>query len=101
MAGFDDFNSIIPTLYSDLEKHKKDWLIIKSTPLFAEHYRERVQKLATGLNIKVILIGKIEKIPKYLELIKIIPIFAAENNRASEYRVGLQFRREGFRGSVF
>lgn len=56
--AFDDFNSIITTLYSDLEKHKKDWLIIKSTPIFAERYREWVQKLATDLNIKVILIGK-------------------------------------------
>ena len=56
--AFDDFNLIITTLYSDLEKQKRDWLIIKSTPLFAEHYREQVQKLATGLNIKVILIGK-------------------------------------------
>lgn len=56
--AFDDFNSIITTLYSDLEKHKKDWLIIKSPPIFAERYREWVQKLATDLNIKVILIGK-------------------------------------------
>ena len=42
-----------------------------------------------------------KKILKYLERIDIFPIFAAENNRASEYRVGLQFRREGFRGPVF
>ena len=39
--------------------------------------------------------------PNYLERIDIFPIFAAENNRASEYRVGLQFRREGFRGLFF
>ena len=43
---------------------------------------------------------KRKKLLKYLELIKILLIFAAENNRASEYRVGLQFRREGFRGPV-
>jgi hypothetical protein len=36
-----------------------------------------------------------------LEVKNKVCIFAAENNRASEYRVGLQFRREGFRGPVF
>ena len=56
--AFDDFNSIITTLYLDLGKHKKDWLIIKSTPIFVERYWEQIQKLAIGLNIKVILIGK-------------------------------------------
>lgn len=56
--AFNNFNSIITTMYSDLDNHKKDWLIIKSTPIFAERYRERVQKLAIYLNIKVILIGK-------------------------------------------
>ena len=55
--AFDDFDSITTTLYSDLEKHKKDWLIIKSTPIFAERYWERIQKIATDLNVKVILIG--------------------------------------------
>ena len=55
--AFDDFNSIITTIYSDLEKHKRDWLIIKSTPIFAECYRERVQKLAKDINVRVILIG--------------------------------------------
>lgn len=53
-----DFNSLTTTLYSDLEKNKKDWLIIKSTPIFAERNWERIQKLAKGLNVKVILIGK-------------------------------------------
>ena len=43
---------------------------------------------------------KRKKLLKYLELIKILLIFASENNRASEYRVGLQIRREGFRGPV-
>ena len=56
--AFDDFDSITNTLYSDLEKHKKDWIIIKCTPILSERYRERVQKLATDLNIRVILIGK-------------------------------------------
>ena len=56
--AFNDFDSLITTLYSDLDNHKKDWLIIKITPIFAERYRERVQKLATDLNIKVILLGK-------------------------------------------
>ena len=56
--AFDDFNSISTTLYSDLGKHKKDWLIIKSTPRFVERYWERVQKLAIDFKIKVILIGK-------------------------------------------
>lgn len=54
--AFDDFNSISTTLYSDLGKHKKDWLIIKSTPDFAECYWERVQEIAIDLNIRVILI---------------------------------------------
>ena len=53
-----DFNSLTTTLYSDLEKNKKDWLIIKSTPIFAERNWERTQKLAKDLNVKVILIGK-------------------------------------------
>lgn len=56
--AFDDFNSISTTLYSDLGKHKKDWLIIKSTPRFVERYWERVQKLAIDFKIKVILIEK-------------------------------------------
>lgn len=55
--AFDDFNSIITTLYSNLEKHKKDWLVIKSSPIFSERYWGRIQKLAIDLNIKVILIG--------------------------------------------
>lgn len=53
-----DYNSIINTLYSDLEEHKRDWLIIKSTPIFAERNLERIQELAKDLKIKVILIEK-------------------------------------------
>ena len=52
-----DFNSIITTVFSDLEMHKKDWLIIKSTPDFAECYWERVQEMAKDLNSRLILIG--------------------------------------------
>ena len=60
---FYDFNacniqSIRATFCLSLEKFKKDWLIIKSTPIFVERYWEQIQKLAIGLNIKVILIGK-------------------------------------------
>ena len=50
--------------------------------------------------LMVVDLENIKKLLKYLERIDIFHIFAAENNRASEYRVGLQFRREGFRGPV-
>ena len=56
--AFDDFNSIITSLYSDMEKHKMDWLIIKCTPIFAERYWERIQYLAKELNVRMIIIGK-------------------------------------------
>jgi hypothetical protein len=56
--AFDDFDSIITSLCSDMEKHKMDWLIIKCTPIFAERYWERIQYLAKELNVRMILIGK-------------------------------------------
>lgn len=53
-----DILSIPATLYSDLEKYKKDWLVIKSAPIFAEPNQERIQKIAKDLNVRVILIEK-------------------------------------------
>ena len=54
---FDDFNSIITIIYSDLEKHKKDWLIIKYDYDFVEKNREQLQRIANDLNTRVILIS--------------------------------------------
>ena len=51
-----------------------------------------------GLVILRQVLFKIKKSLKNLEVSNKNLIFAPENNRASEYRVGLQFRREGFRG---
>ena len=53
-----------------------------------------------GLVILRQVLFKIKKSLKNLEVSNKNLIFAPENNRASEYRVGLQFRREGFRGPV-
>lgn len=53
-----NINSIIATIYSDLEKHKKDWLIIKSDFDFVEKNREQLQRIAKELNTKMILICK-------------------------------------------
>ena len=53
-----DILSIPATLYSDLEKYKKDWLVIKSAPIFAEPNEERIQKIANDLNVRVILLEK-------------------------------------------
>ena len=53
-----DILSIPATLYSDLEKYKKDWLVIKSAPIFAEPNQERIKKIAKDLNVRVILIEK-------------------------------------------
>ena len=53
-----DMNSIMKTLYFDLEKHKKDWLIIKCDSYFVEKNREQLQRIAKDLNTRVILICK-------------------------------------------
>lgn len=55
--AFDDFDSISSTLYSDLEKHKRDWLIIKCDYDIVEKYREQLQKIAKDLNSRVVLIA--------------------------------------------
>ena len=54
--AFDDFDSISSTLYSDLEKHKRDWLIIKCDYDIVEKNREQLQKIAKKLNSRVVLI---------------------------------------------
>ncbi len=56
--AFDDFDSISSTLYSDLEKHKRDWLIIKNTPTFTDCYWDQIHDLAKDLETRVIIIGK-------------------------------------------
>jgi hypothetical protein len=58
---FDDFNSITTTLYSDLEKHKRDWLIIESDFDFVEKNRELLQRIANDFNTRVILICDIKE----------------------------------------
>ena len=54
--AFDDFDSISSTLYSDLEKHQKEWLIIKSDFDFDEKKREQLVRFANDLNSRVVLI---------------------------------------------
>ena len=55
-----DFNmdSIMKTIYFNLEKHKKAWLIIKCDSYFAEKNREQLERLAKDLNTRLILICK-------------------------------------------
>ena len=53
-----NFNSITATIYSDLEKHKKDWLIIKCDFDFVEKNREQLQGITNDLNSRVVLICK-------------------------------------------
>jgi hypothetical protein len=53
-----DMDSIMKTIYFDLEKHKKDWLIIKCDSYFVEKNREQLQRIANVLNTRVILICK-------------------------------------------
>ena len=53
-----DMNSIMKTIYFDMEKHKKDWLIFKCDFYFAEKNREQLERLAKDLNTRVILICK-------------------------------------------
>ena len=55
--AFDDFDSISSTLYSDLEKHQKEWLIIKSDFDFDEKKREQLVRFANNLNTRVVLIA--------------------------------------------
>lgn len=54
-----DMDSIMKTIYFNLEKHKKDWLIIKCDSYFAERNREQLEKIAKDLNTRVILICKL------------------------------------------
>lgn len=53
-----DMDSIMKTIYFNLEKHKKDWLIIKCDSYFAEKNREQLERLAKDLNTRLILICK-------------------------------------------
>ena len=58
---FYDFNSgniqsITATVILDLEKFKKDWLIIKCDYDFVEKNREQLQKIAKDLNTRVVMI---------------------------------------------
>ena len=53
-----DMDSIMKTIYFDLEKHKKDGLIFKCDSYFAEKNREQLERLAKDLNTRVILICK-------------------------------------------
>lgn len=55
--AFDDYNTIKTTLYPDLEKHKRDWLIIKCDYDIVEKNREQLQKIAKDLNSRVVLIA--------------------------------------------
>ena len=60
---FFDFNegnvrSITATFILDMEKFKKDWLIIKCDYDFVEKNREQLQKIAKDLNTRMILICK-------------------------------------------
>ena len=53
-----DMDSIMKTIYFDLDKHKKDWLIIKCDSYFVEKNREQLKRIANLLNARVILIYK-------------------------------------------
>lgn len=53
-----DMKSIVATIYLDLDKHKKDWLIIKNSPGFVEKNREQIERIAKNLNIRVIIMCK-------------------------------------------
>jgi tetratricopeptide (TPR) repeat protein len=60
--------------------------------------KERLGDLDSALSITQKIFESNPGKNNLYELIKILLIVAAENNRTSEYRVGLQIRREGFRG---
>ena len=53
-----DMDSIMKTIYFDIKKHKKDWLIIKCDSYFVEKNREQLKRIANLLNARVILIYK-------------------------------------------
>ena len=53
-----NIQSISATICLDLEKFKKDWLIIKCDYDFVEKNREQLQRNAKDLNTKVVLICK-------------------------------------------
>ena len=55
--SFDDFESITTTLYSVLKKHQKEWLIIKSDFEIDKKKKERVERIANNLKIRVVLIA--------------------------------------------
>ena len=55
-----DMDSIMKTIYFDLEKHKKDWLIIKCDSYFAEKNREQLQRISKDLNTRMIMISSNE-----------------------------------------
>lgn len=48
--------SITATVRLDLEKFKKDWLIIKCDYEFVEKNREQLQRIANDLNTRIVLI---------------------------------------------
>jgi len=52
-----DMDSIMKTIYFDLEKHKKDWLIIKCDSYFVEKNREQIQRIAKDLNTRMVWIS--------------------------------------------
>ena len=60
-----NLNSVTATIYSDLEKHKKDWLIIKCDFDFVEKNREQFLRIAEDLNTRVVLICKKEEYYDY------------------------------------
>ena len=53
-----NIQSITATVIMDLEKFKKDWLIIKCNYDFVEKNREQLQRIAKELNTRVVLICK-------------------------------------------
>ena len=53
-----NIQSITATICLDLEKFKKDWLIIKCDLDFVEKNREQLQRIAKDLNTRVVLICK-------------------------------------------
>ena len=53
-----NIQSITATVIMDLEKIKKDWLIIKCNYDFVEKNREKLQRITNELNTRVVLICK-------------------------------------------
>lgn len=54
----EDIHSIWATIILDLEKFKKDWIIIKCDYDFVEKNKEQLQRIANFLNTRVVLICK-------------------------------------------